>query len=50
MLGGFRGLGLVRKIDSAAMEVYSQCLFYDLESAGNEGDLSQVPIGSRIRS
>ncbi|MGF1621389.1 MAG: porin [Rhodomicrobiaceae bacterium] len=43
------GVGLVQKIDSAAMELYAQGLFYDVESGGDEGDLSQVLIGSRIK-
>ena len=43
------GMGVVQKFDSAAMEIYAQGLFYDIEQGADEGDISQVLIGSRIK-
>jgi predicted porin len=48
------GLGIVQKIDSAAMELYAQATFWDTEADFGEGtvdgeDLTTVMIGSRIK-
>ena len=51
------GLGIVQKIDSAAMEIYAQATFwsFDVDGNGVEGfgdngeDLTTVMIGSRIK-
>lgn len=48
------GLGIVQKIDSAAMELYAQAAFWDAEADFGEGvvtgeDLTTVMIGSRIK-
>lgn len=48
------GLGIVQKIDSAAMELYAQATFWEAEADFGEGtvsgeDLTTVMIGSRIK-
>ena len=46
------GLGIVQKIDSAAMDIYAKGYFYSFDNGDCEGscdDLSMVLIGSRIK-
>jgi predicted porin len=48
------GLGIVQKIDSAAMEIYAQAAFWSFEASTGEvsedlEDLTTVMIGSRIK-
>jgi hypothetical protein len=48
------GLGIVQKIDSAAMEIYAQAAFWSFEASEGEvsrdlEDLTTVMIGSRIK-
>ena len=46
------GLGIVQKIDSAAMDIYAKGYFYSFDQGNCEGscdDLSMVLVGSRIK-
>lgn len=43
------GFGLVQSIDSAAMDIYAQAFFYDIDDVTVEDDVSLFMLGSRIR-